>query len=171
MSYKQKILSDRQKKRNEFKLKRQQLKYQQNQKNIGSPSTRKNYHTKTIDKLKCFYTNPTSLSLSKLIELSSIITIENPHLIFITGTWFNKLSVPAPKNYNLFRQDRKGHGGGVAIYVQIGLTISEIINKTLKKRLTSKHTEQLWLQVDTGHEIIIISTLYRPTTIKASLPK
>ena len=43
--------------------------------------------------------------------------------------------------------------------------------QTLKKKLTSKHTEQLWLQVDTGQEIIIISTLYRPTTIKSSLPQ
>jgi hypothetical protein len=133
--------SNRQTKRREYKLKRQQLKDKQNQTNA-----KKNYRIKTIDKLKCFYTNPTSLNLSKLIELSTIIAIENPNLIFITETWFNSLSVPALKNYNLFRNDREGHGGGVAIYAHIELKISEITNKTLKKKLTSKHTEQLWLK-------------------------
>jgi hypothetical protein len=75
-------------------------KFQVKDKDTGKILAHKNYRIKTIDKLKCFYTNPTSLNLSKLIELSTIIAIENPRLIFITENWFNSLSVPALKNSN-----------------------------------------------------------------------
>jgi gas vesicle protein len=163
--------TDRQNKRRIFKRKIRQNNYQKEQENPSKGSNKVKRKNTTISTLKCTYTNATSLNPDKLNELSIIIAIEDPHVIFITETWFTSLSAPTIQNYNLFRNDRNSHGGGTAIYTRLDIKASEITNKTLRKKLTSIHTEQTWLNIDTGFEQIIISAIYRPTTNKEKLPQ
>ena len=63
-----------------------------------------------MDKLKCFYTNATSLNFDQLSELSTYAASEDPHCVFITETWFTDTSIPQLDNYILFKHDRNGHG-------------------------------------------------------------
>ena len=99
------MLTDRQIKRNAFKLKRQRENPQAKNRKKALAS-----NTSSIDKLKCYYTNATSLNGDKLLELSAYAVNEDPHCIFITETWFTDISVPQLDNYILFRHDRNGHG-------------------------------------------------------------
>ena len=115
-----------------------------------------------MDKLKCFYTNATSLNFDKLSELSIYAASEDPHCIFITETWFKDTSIPQLDNYILFKHDRNGHGGGVAIYTRKDINAAEISDEKLMKKITNKHTEQVWLTIDTGFELIIVGCIYRP---------
>ena len=88
-----------------------------------------------IFKLKCYYTNATSLNADKIAELELKACLEEYHLIFITETWFNETSVPSLKNYDLFRRDRGSNGGGVCIYVRKDLDSIEIADENLEKVL------------------------------------
>ena len=64
-----------------------------------------------------WYTNATSLN-NKIDELRLQTEIYEPDVIFVTETWFKAESDANINNYNIFRNDRKTHGGGVCIYVK-----------------------------------------------------
>ncbi len=115
-----------------------------------------------IFKLKCYYTNATSLNADKIAELELKACLEEYHLIFITETWFNETSVPSLKNYDLFRRDRGSNGGGVCIYVRKGLDSIEIADENLEKVLNGKNSEQLWRCVSLNNQLILIGCIYRP---------
>ena len=123
----------RQIKRSSYKFK---LKQQKEQKNPQANRKKKERHSNdtSLDKLKCFYTNATSLNTDKLQELSIYVANEDPHCIFITETWFTDISVPQLDNYSLHRDDRNGHGGGTAIYTRKDLNVAEINDVKLKKK-------------------------------------
>ena len=110
---------------------------------------------KHFGKLNCLYTNATSLNTTKLNELIALASVDKPHIIFITETWFSEFSIATIPNYKTFRVDRPTHGGGVAIFARLDLQVVEL-------SLPHKHTEQLWLQINTPHEIITIGCIYRP---------
>ena len=109
-----------------------------------------------MKKLKCLYTNATSLNALKLHELTSITTTESPHLILITETWFSDLSITSIPNYNLNRKDRNGRGGGIAIYVRKELNVSE------PSLFKSSYSEQVWLSIMLDKEHILVGCVYRP---------
>ena len=129
---------------------------------LKSKKTSKASHSEYLGSLRCFYTNATSLNSDKILELSTYTAKEDPHCIFITETWFTDISVPQLDNYVLFRHDRNGHGGGVAIYTRKDLYTSEINEEKLKKKISCKYSEQVWLTIDAGFEEIIIGCIYRP---------
>lgn len=64
--------------------------------------------------LSIWYTNATSLN-NKIDELRLQNEIYEPGVIFVTVTWFKAESDVNINNYNIFRKDRKTHGGGVCI--------------------------------------------------------
>ncbi len=64
-----------------------------------------------------WYTNATSLN-NKINELRLQIEIFEPDVICVTETWFKAESDVNINNYNIYRTDRKTHGGGVCIYVK-----------------------------------------------------
>ena len=96
-------------------------------------------------------------------------------LFSITETWFTEISIVMLDNYTLFRLDRKGHGGGVAIYIHNDLNGSEITDVHLSKKIPTKDSEQLWIKVNTGKEQILLACIYRPpmsdATKKAQMDK
>ncbi len=94
-----------------------------------------------LNSLNCFYTNATSL-INKWSDLNSLILVLNsPHIILITETWFNTLSICKLDNYNLFCKNREAvRGGGVAIYVRSDLESFEVSDGTL----SNTRSEQVW---------------------------
>ena len=63
--------------------------------------------------------------------------IEKPHLIFVSETWFNHLSAPNIDGYRLFRRDRDGCCGGVAIYASANLIAIEVATSELRSCISS----------------------------------
>lgn len=110
---------------------------------------------KYINKLNCIYTNATSLNTTKLHELIAITSMDKPHIIFITETWFTDTSNSIIPNYKVFRADRSTHGGGIAIYTRSDLRITEL-------PYPHTHSEQLWLKLETINEKITLGCIYRP---------
>ncbi|XP_065665729.1 uncharacterized protein LOC136087151 [Hydra vulgaris] len=113
-------------------------------------------------KLKCLYTNSTSLNKEKLLELSDIALSTSIDIIFITETWFNEISSPSIKNYDLFRHDRNNHAG-VAIYSRTCLNVIELSLSQIHSCFTFKHSEQLWLSLPISkRNKLLINCIYRP---------
>ncbi len=120
------------------------------------PSTA-NSDSKSDSVLKCLYTNATSLNTSKLNELTAICDKDSPHVIFITETWWKPTSTVNLTNYNVYRKDRlTRQGGGVAIYLRNDLNSCEI------ELISTTSSEQLWVQLITGNEKILLGCIYRP---------
>lgn len=97
-------------------------------------------------------------------ELRFVSSVEKPHLIFITETWFNQYSVPKIDNYYCYRKDRedKNKGGGVCIFVKNDIKSSEVCSNQLKKT----EVEQIWCNINTGDENLLVGCIYRPEKIK-----
>lgn len=95
-------------------------------------------------------------SFNNFIEL-----IEDQHfdVIGITETWLNddiltdRVNIPG---YRLFRKDREGRGGGVALYVSDKLSCQEI---SFDFQFT---TENIWMKLRVSEKLFIIGVLYRP---------
>ena len=56
--------------------------------------------------------------VSNLTEFKNYVFKNQPHLICLTETWLNPSDKFILKGYNVFRKDRLGRGGGVAILVK-----------------------------------------------------
>ena len=76
------------------------------------------------------------------MELNVLSLVLNPHIIFITETWFTERSAPYFSNYDLFRRDRIDYHGGVAIFIRNDLPSSEIA-LDFSSYLSSNDIEQL----------------------------
>jgi hypothetical protein len=82
---------------------------------------------KETDRLRCFYTNATSL-VNKIDELKVLIhQKKRPHILLITETWFNEKSLTSIAGYNAYLRNREQTiGGGVAIYVRTDIKNVEV---------------------------------------------
>ena len=97
-----------------------------------------------------------SLNTTKLHELIAITSMDKPHIIFITETWFTDTSNSIIPNYKVFKADRLKHGGGIAIYIRSDLRITEL-------PYPHTHSEQLWLELKIINEKI--TSMHRSTPI------
>ena len=83
----------------------------------NKPSGHKNHVT-------IVYYNARSL-IPKMDELKAVSEATKPDIIYIVETWLDSvitdIEVDLP-DYQLFRLDRCGHGGGIAIYVRTFLS-------------------------------------------------
>ena len=122
-------------------------------------STRSRRFSGNLPSLNCFYTNATSL-INKWSDFNSLILVlESPHIILITETWFNTLSICKLDNYNLFCKNREAvRGGGFAIYVRSDLESFEFSDGTL----SNTRSEQVWCFVKVNKETILVGCVYRP---------
>ena len=75
--------------------------------------------------LDVYYTNAGSL-VNKIDELRLYTALNKPHIIAITETWFDLVTMPMIDNYILYRKNRGFRGGGVCIYVNEILKSSEV---------------------------------------------
>ena len=115
----------------------------------------------TIEKLSFFYTNATSLVNKWDAFNSHLIFLNYPHVVLITETWFNETSITNLDNYHLYDKRRNQcRGGGVAVYIRNDIVSNEITDKTL----TSNKIEQIWCNIKTNRDSILIGCIYRPPT-------
>ena len=112
--------------------------------------------------IKCLYTNATSLNKSILNELAIICQTEKIDIVFISETWFSEISVVSLANYRLYRRDRRGIGGGVAIYIHNNVVSSELRDEGLREALGRELAEQVWCQVEVNGERVLLGCVYRP---------
>jgi hypothetical protein len=114
-------------------------------------SINKKQNTQKCNELMIWYTNATSLN-NKINELRLQIEIFEPDVICVTETWFKAESDVNINNYNIYRTDRKTHGGGVCIYVK------QCINhfETNISQLNENYIEQIWACLCLNNQKILI---------------
>nr|VZI20107.1 unnamed protein product [Spirometra erinaceieuropaei] len=111
-------------------------------------------------KLRCLYTNAQSL-ISKLDELKLCLAELSPDVLAVTETWLsgnisdNEVASPG---YQIYRRDWEHHqGGGIVVYANEGLAVSENTTKF------ACSTEAIWLTIKaTGSPCLDVLTVYRP---------
>lgn len=95
---------------------------------------------------------------NKLSELKNKVSLEKYDILFISETWLKDDSNASIFGYTMFRRDRiDGIGGGVFIYVRSDLNERESI--TIRDFV---HLEQVWCEIDTLKETILLGCIYRP---------
>lgn len=110
--------------------------------------------------LKIFHVNIRSL-LPKINQLRDHIYDSCYDIVCITETWLNvDLSddLLLIRNFTLYRQDRGGRGGGVAIYIRNNVKLIEIINNVVP----DDSFEQLWVKIKFNDNCIAVGVVYRP---------
>nr|VZH94467.1 unnamed protein product [Spirometra erinaceieuropaei] len=111
-------------------------------------------------KLRCLYTNAQSL-LSKLDELKLCLVELSPDVLTVTETWLsgnisdNEVALPG---YQIYRREKEHRqGGGIVVYVNDGLKVSDNTTKF------ACSTEAIWLTIKaTGSPCLDVLTVYRP---------
>nr|VZI22675.1 unnamed protein product [Spirometra erinaceieuropaei] len=111
-------------------------------------------------KLRCLYTNAQSL-ISKLDELKLCLVELSPDVLAVTETWLsgnisdNEVALPG---YQIYRRDREHRqGGGIVVYVNDGLAVSDNTTNF------ACSTEAIWLTIKaTGSPCLDVLTVYRP---------
>nr|VZI48449.1 unnamed protein product [Spirometra erinaceieuropaei] len=111
-------------------------------------------------KLRRLYTNVQSL-ISKIDELKLCLVDLSPDVLAITETWLSgniSDSQVALPGYQIYRRDREHRqGGGIVVYVNEGLAVSENTTKF------ACGTEAIWLTTKaTGSPCLGVLTVYRP---------
>ena len=98
-------------------------------------------------------------SFLKFEEIEShVIHSMKSDIVCISETWlYNSIpdiAVDIP-DYDIHRNDRNRHGGGVAVYVTSALVV--------KRRLDLEHNdcESVWLEILTDRKHIMLGTYYR----------
>ncbi|XP_065645807.1 uncharacterized protein LOC136076261 [Hydra vulgaris] len=117
----------------------------------------------SLFELKCLYFNPTSLD-NKWDEFQArIASLDYPHIIAVTETWFTATSLTNLENYTVYLRNRTTRGGGVAIYVRKDIHSYEC-------EFSDKQMgEQIWCQVSIGNDVLLIGCIYRqPFTLYES---
>ena len=94
--------------------------------------------------------------------LSLLAKDRNYSVITLTETWLNNdsdLAILDLEGYSLFRFDRQGPGGGVAIFVNSELVVERL------HQFDCTVTESLWIKIVTKSGSLIIGVCYCPQTI------
>lgn len=88
-------------------------------------------------------------------------------IVFVTETWFSDISTVSLDSFKIYRRDRAGHGGGVAIYIRDSLVSSEVCNQDLNcnfNPVVSNGVEQVWCELSkhSGDGKLLLGCIYRP---------
>ncbi|XP_065642130.1 uncharacterized protein LOC136073821 [Hydra vulgaris] len=84
-----------------------------------------------------------------------IASLDYPHIVAVTETWFSATSSTNLENYTVYLRNRTIRGGGVAIYVRKDIHSFEC---EFSDELIS---EQIWCQILIGNDILLIGCIYR----------
>lgn len=109
--------------------------------------------------LRVCHINAQSLT-RKIDEFRYLFENLNVDVVCVSETWFSPCHndhLFHVNGYRLFRLDRVGHGGGVAIYVRNGLSC-----KFNCASPPSSTTEYLFLEIFTKFDKVLIGCVYRP---------
>ena len=114
--------------------------------------------TQQAQSLRCFYTNPTKFTVSKMNEFLIQNECKKYDIICMTETWFTDISIVHIEGYTLFRRDRLTDAhGGVCIYIKNELCAFEVI----LDQLNDPEIEQIWCEVVVNTEKILIGCIYK----------
>lgn len=106
-----------------------------------------------------FHINAQSL-LPKIDEFRYLFESSDIDAICVSETWFNKEisdGVLGVEGYRLFRSDRSGNGGGVAIYIK-----SHISSKLVMCSCERNQTEYIFIELNCHHNKMLLGCVYRP---------
>lgn len=92
---------------------------------------------------------------------SALMTDNNFDVFCVTETWLNE-NIPSDivyiPNYNFFRKDRAGRGGGVGIYIRDGISCKVVFSDDFPPL---EGLELLFLNVKIRNIILLICVIYR----------
>jgi len=123
-------------------------------------TTTNHFFSNSLLQLHCLLCNAQSLG-NKLHELHYLLYGEQFKIVLATETWLDDTfthGVLDPEfKYNIYRNDRNRHGGGVCIFVSKHLRTTEV-------QLDAKymHLEMLCIDVFTVQSILRVFVIYRP---------
>ena len=109
--------------------------------------------------LKICHINAQSL-VRKIDELRFVMENSGIDIICISETWFVSSMWDNLFNMNgfqLFRADREGHGGGVAIYIRSGVNV-----RFIEKSKSDSKIEYLFVEVLHNNCKVLVGCIYRP---------
>lgn len=135
---------------------------QPNNTTASSNATTKNM-IKIISKqrrgLNICHINAQSLT-NKMDEFRYLFEDSGTDIVCISETWFSpdiSDKVISPIGFNLFRNDRSSHGGGVAIYARKNISC-----KLLSKSNKDEKVEYIFIEVTLNTRKLLIGSVYRP---------
>ena len=102
---------------------------------------------------------PLDEQYTKLDEVRLLINERNLDIIALNETWLDESlsnDLLHIENFDLYRNDRNRHGGGVALYIK------KSFSTKLRKDLMNKNEENLFVKIHFKHGSIIVGTWYRP---------
>ena len=109
--------------------------------------------------LKCIYTNVDGLNAIKGSELSILMQLEDPDVVFIVETKLDGQDITSQyltcNGYRIYRKDRNGHGGGVLLMVKEELETRDLVHIT-------PEVEAVGCEVRQGNSVIPLLCVYRP---------
>nr|CAI5821178.1 unnamed protein product [Callosobruchus analis] len=111
----------------------------------------------TIQSIKVAHLNIRSL-FAHLSEYRDTFNKNDFDFLALSETWLNEdtdNTIVALSGYNLFRSDRNGRGGGVAIYARKN-TVCSIIS------VDTKGFDELWLTTNISGQKYAIGVIYKP---------
>ena len=115
--------------------------------------------------MKIAHLNVRSL-ISGFDKFKHLVCEHDFDIVALSETWLsNDVDSDTIKlqGYNLFRKDRVGRGGGVAIYIKTGINKCEIVSLDF---LTNNNLfEHLWIKFKANQKTFLISSIYRPPQI------
>lgn len=83
-------------------------------------------------------------------------------IVALSETWLSNdidSDIISLQGYNLFRKDRTGRGGGVALYLKTSFNCEVV---SLDSLANNNLFEHLWVKFKANHRTFLISSIYRP---------
>lgn len=96
----------------------------------------------------------------KIDELRYIFENSGVDVVCVSETWFNSNiddRMISMDGYNVVRVDRRGHGGGVALYIKRGISFN-VISLSNDNDLI----EYIFIGIKSGDRKLLLGTVYRP---------
>lgn len=117
--------------------------------------------------IKVCHLNVRSLSTG-FLEFRDIILNNCMDVVTISETWITNdinSNIVGIAGYSLFRKDRTGRGGGIAVYVREELKCETI---QFDFDIEEGGVESLWLNLKICNTNLVIGTIYRPPVVNIS---
>jgi len=99
---------------------------------------------------------------NKMCELGYLFENSDVDIICVSETWFQyglDTNLYDLSNYNLYRSDRLGHAGGVAIYVRSCVPCRVVLKSDIDSQI-----EFIFVEINNGSSKLLVGCAYRPNS-------